>query len=307
VAGVPAFLFVSGYFIAFASGRGTKPVSWQMVFNRVRDLLIPYLIWCTAYLALDFAEGKPFSPLEALRLVATGQLAPPFYYVVLLVQLYLLSPLLVPLMRRFWKLALVGAALIQIPGVVINHLLQIDANTPMPALARLLFEWDVPTFIFWFLLGITVGINLTAFKAFLERNRAWLLPAAIIAAGLGMWEWEWLRQVSGREWLSPQEMFFSRLFALFAILGYFSLPDLEKRLPAWLATVGAKSFGIYLIHSLVLEIIARVTYHVAPALFGYPIFFLVLLTAAGLLLPFGMILILERSTAKRYVKLLTGG
>lgn len=42
---VPAFLFVSGFFVAYAARGSQSALSWKMVIVRLRNLLVPYLIW----------------------------------------------------------------------------------------------------------------------------------------------------------------------------------------------------------------------------------------------------------------------
>ncbi len=44
IVAIPAFLFVSGYFVVFASGKNPSP-KWRWIFTRVSFLVIPYLIW----------------------------------------------------------------------------------------------------------------------------------------------------------------------------------------------------------------------------------------------------------------------
>ena len=55
---VPAFLFVSGYFIAFATGRQDLKGSWRLIRSRIIYLLVPYLVWSLLVFAADFVEGK---------------------------------------------------------------------------------------------------------------------------------------------------------------------------------------------------------------------------------------------------------
>jgi len=113
-AAVPAFLFVSGYFIAFVASRNSDRVSWKNIFTRLKFLLIPYLIWCGVYLAFNFIQGKQIAWSEAAKSIITGGISTPFYYVILVFQLYLISPFITPWMRKHWKLLIFGHELGQI-------------------------------------------------------------------------------------------------------------------------------------------------------------------------------------------------
>ncbi len=96
---VPAFLFVSGYFIAFATGKANRTIAWKVVLNRIRTLIIPFLLWSLIAIALRMINGERFSPSEFLLMIVTGRASVAYYYVPVLISLYLLSPFLVPLAR----------------------------------------------------------------------------------------------------------------------------------------------------------------------------------------------------------------
>ena len=56
---VPAFLFISGYFIAFMARGEKSEVTWSLVTARVKTLLPPFLIWTVIRYALlrDFPSS----------------------------------------------------------------------------------------------------------------------------------------------------------------------------------------------------------------------------------------------------------
>ena len=96
---IPTFLFVSGFFIAIATGRTQPTIPWKVVLTRIKYLLVPYLIWCLVIIFLNLMQGRTNTIIEYLQLIATGGIAGPYYYVPLLIQFYLLSPFL----RRPWR------------------------------------------------------------------------------------------------------------------------------------------------------------------------------------------------------------
>jgi surface polysaccharide O-acyltransferase-like enzyme len=129
-AAVPAFLLVSGFFVAATSSRQTTSLDWRLPLKRVLYLLIPYLIWSSIILFLRFVEGKTYTVAEVVRLLIFGQAAPPYYYVPLLIQLYLLSPILAWLAKFHWKPLLAVSTVIQIPQFIArySHYLRIDTT-----------------------------------------------------------------------------------------------------------------------------------------------------------------------------------
>ena len=87
---IPAFLFVSGYFIAFATKKNERTVSWNVIGARVKYLLTPYLIWSVLVLFAKFLQGYEPSIGRVTKILLTGGAAEPYYYVPLLVQFYIL-------------------------------------------------------------------------------------------------------------------------------------------------------------------------------------------------------------------------
>ncbi len=59
---LPSFMFVSGYFVAFATGRSQRTLGWKSVFARVKSLLIPYLIWTLALIVWAYVQGRRPGP-----------------------------------------------------------------------------------------------------------------------------------------------------------------------------------------------------------------------------------------------------
>jgi peptidoglycan/LPS O-acetylase OafA/YrhL len=200
------------------------------------------------------------------------------------------------------------AGLLQLPGIYYKYSLFIIQGYQVPTLARALFlEWYVPAYIFWYLLGVFVGMHMPLFKEFLEKSRRWIPYATFGFTILGIAEWDLVRLASGRGWISPQDTSFDRVFTLFVLLWFLSAQGIETRLPGRLRWFGIKSYGIYLIHPLALEITARLTYQFAPKLMAFPLVFLAVLTIVGIVAPLSLMAIVERSPMQRFYKSLFGG
>ena len=287
--GLPAFLIVSGYFIAVATGSRLSGLSWKMVFQRVKTLVIPYLIWSFVLIAFNLVQGVRYSGVDIAYTLLTGSIAPPYYYVPLLIQLYLLAPFMVHLARNHWKLLLGFAAFIQLPVTYAHYalVLKLDQGAWEPVLA-VLRDWHLLGYAVWFVLGMVIGFHLEAFKGFLQRARPVLLAGLVLTFIASLAEWVLLERASAEIWLSSQIAILAKLFVLFVLLAFFAFNRLSYPTPAQLAQLGAKSFGIYLIHSLFLELTARGVYHVAPWLLAYQLPFLALLVAAGVAFPLAL-------------------
>ena len=125
---VPAFLFVSGFFIAYAAKSANNAMSWKMLRVRIYKLLWPYFIWSLAVFILQAVQGRPFSVGEYIAKLLTGKTLGPFYYVPMVIQLYLLSPVLYRLGKKHPAMLLASSAAIQLMAVGYFYLVLGQAN-----------------------------------------------------------------------------------------------------------------------------------------------------------------------------------
>jgi probable poly-beta-1,6-N-acetyl-D-glucosamine export protein len=296
---IPAFLFVSGFFVAVATGR-RETINWKAVLSRSRSLIVPYLIWSTIAIALLMLEGNRYGVFELFRVYLTGGANPVLYFVPLLVQFYLLAPFLVRLARKNWKLFLLMAGLLQFAVQALQYPVFLGLDIPNASqLAGYVPKWLFLARIFWFPLGIVIAFNIEVVKSWLEQNRSWLLIATVALIPLGMLEWELYYRWSGEQWLAHRETFIDSIYSLTAIFSLLAINT--KRLPKLntISLVGSKSFGIYLVHALVIGYTARVLYHIAPAILGYQIILQPLLIIVGLGIPILMMSIADRHPIRR--------
>ncbi len=305
---IPAFLFVSGYFIAFAAGRQQSTISWSIIGARIKNLLIPYLVWSFVVLVLYFFEGKRYTPVEYLRLLLTGETNPAYYYVILLSQFYLISPFLVPVARERWKLLLVVTALIQLSVQLLQYptLLGLELPAAFQPFIDVVPKWFFPARIFWFSFGMVFGFHLQQFKAWVIQFKWTLLAILLFTFVLGLPEWELYFRMSGSGWLNPRETFIDTIYAAAFLLTFIAFDGLAVPFSKQISDLGVKSFGIYLVHSPVMEYTARAIYHLAPWLLAYQILLQPILIVLGLAVPLLLMAAVKRSPARGAYQYLFG-
>lgn len=299
IVGIPAFIFVSGFFVAFAAGR-EGALNRKFIFTRLRYLIIPYLLWSVVMLLAEWVQGTRYTPAEYLRMLALGQATPAFYFVPLLCQFYLLAPWLAPLAKHHWKALLLGAGLLQLIVQLIRYANLL--NFPLPAgeaLNVMTQGWFFPGNLFWFVLGIVIGFHHVALKAWLHRARWVFLGGAVVALAAGIWEWELLLTWSGQDWLAPKETLIDNVYACLVLLSFLAFERPTYPLAKAVGDLGGKSFGVYLVHSLVLTYLAKGVYHLAPGLLAAQFLFQPLLIVGGLAIPLLLMTIVKNSPARR--------
>ena len=105
-----------------------------------------------------------------------------------------------------------------------------------------------------------------------------------------MFEWEFLLNISGRDWFPSRETLIDNFYSLSFLIVYFTF-SVDKIIKwKWLNFLGSRSFGIYLAHTLFLTIVAKLVYHFVPVIFNYQIIFQPLLIISGL---FGPLILME--------------
>ena len=169
---VPAFLFVSGYFIAFAVGRNNALEGWRVAKTRIIFLLIPYLIWSLVMFAFDYIFGVRYSPLTYVKLQLIGGAAPPYYFIPLLIQLLILAPLFIFAARKNWVLLIIITAIIQLIVQSIRYPTLLGTASPfLLNITNMTPSWFFASKMFWFVLGIVFCIHLVDFKHRITRYR----------------------------------------------------------------------------------------------------------------------------------------
>ena len=307
IPGVPAFLFVAGVFAAFASGKAPGARGWGWVPRRMVSLLIPYGIWSLVTIASDYALGERASGMVLLRMLLIGGTSPGFYFIPLLCQLYLLSPLIVPMARRHWRGLLLASALIQLAVQSARYAAHLHLVFPgSPLLDMLTPSWFFPGNLFWFAFGVVLGFHSSELIGGIVRARWLWLAGVILLLVPGILEWELLLRASGQVWLGSTETLLDNLYSLLFLLTFLGfeairLPGLRR-----VSELGSKAYGIYLVHGLVLTFVAKIIYNAAPALLSVEIAFLGILAAAGLGVPLILMNLIRRSPARRLYPYLFG-
>jgi surface polysaccharide O-acyltransferase-like enzyme len=295
---IPAFLFVSGFFVSVLAGRRAR-VDPRAIVARIRSLLPPYLLWSLVVLAAAAVQGRILPPARYVALIATGATGPNYYYVPLLIQLYLVAPVIVLLAKWNWKVLLAVTATLHVVVCLLQYVVVLGLDIPvLTTVAIALPKWLFVVHVFWFTLGAVVGFEQPLFRSFLTDTR-WVWPAcAICLLILGVAEWELLLRWSGSAWRENRVTLIDGLYAASFIFTFLAFADVRLPFSQLLASLGGKSFGIYLIHGLAMDYVARSLYHVAPWILGRQLLFQPIILVAGLLVPLLLMEAVRRSPVR---------
>jgi peptidoglycan/LPS O-acetylase OafA/YrhL len=144
------------------------------------------------------------------------------------------------------------------------------------------------TRLFWFASGMIFARHITAFRDFLQRWKSTILTLTVILFVAGVLEWEFLLRTSAQPWIDHRETIIDSLYSAGVISCLLAYTNVKLPMTTFLNTMGSRSYGIYLAHIPVMEIVARGIYHALPEALGMPLFFMGFLTLMGLGIPLAL-------------------
>ncbi|MCK4514381.1 MAG: acyltransferase, partial [Spirochaetaceae bacterium] len=181
---VPLFLFLAGYHLV------RSPRTWKAIRNNSRKLLLPMLFWSVIAWAVSWRSGAGGWRIgEFVRLLLSGRAQLGYFFIILIVQYFLLSRWLTPAMEKKPGLVLGGAVLLQLAVHAYDYAYLLGAlefaGTPDWITGLGPFpEFLFPRFIASFAFGVWASLNLERFKRVTEKRFVSLALVAILLAVL---------------------------------------------------------------------------------------------------------------------------
>ncbi|MEK8126795.1 acyltransferase [Paenibacillus filicis] len=257
---VPVFLLLSGLVLFYRyQGDFSGKQAFSFYVKRVRQVLIPYVAWSLFYYL--YYQWLFLRPDLKLDWAAFWELLPwadawyHLYFMVIIVQFYLLFPLLMWLCRWSWFRRWLGWIGLAVQVAFYSYHYWVE---PFEHMASLCFNYFSV-----FALGGWIGLHYASFSAWLRRRFAVVLTATV-AAGAAFTS---IFLAEGRVELQVNPYVYQALFFGYAALVSLTLIRIGqlvverwKTLSKMLFALGSVSFGIYLMHPAVLTYY-RLRYH----------------------------------------------
>lgn len=304
---VPAFLFISGLFITYAA-RGSSPVlSWKVVKARLLNLLWPYLIWSSVIFIGDGLLGTVYSPIEYLRKLVTGDAVGAYFFIPLLAQFYLLSPFLVRWAKARPRLLLTLSALLQLVMVGTPYLGGVWGSSVALQRALRALDWMCIRWSLFFTLGMVAGFRRKQVGGWLAHHKWGLLAAAVLLGILSVLESQVICRITFEwDWAYVPLKLSSTLYAVAFVLAFLAWDARPGVLSRAIERIGGMSYGIYLVQSKALELMAKLIYHAVPAMLAQQLVLTLVLLVLALGGSWLLMSIVARSPARRVYHYLFG-
>jgi probable poly-beta-1,6-N-acetyl-D-glucosamine export protein len=304
---VPAFIFVAGFFTAYAAKGAQGNVGWSTIRSKIIHLLYPYLFWSLFIFVYDYALGTVYTPLQYLeKLFISGALTH-YGFIPLLCYLYLLSPFLISFAKAHLRWFLFLSVVIQLAGVLIHYLnvFMIIDNQVVNALSFFTQAWLPNMWILYFALGILFGLYMQPFKQWLESSRKFLYIGWILATIWMLVDADLRFRVVMIE--SPRVYYQLITFVVYSILSIFCFLLISKiPLANTFSFLGSRTFAIYLIHWTLISITAIFLIRFAPGLLAFRFLLIPLFFTVGLGIPLVMMKIMALAPPKKYHRYIFG-
>ena len=265
------FFFVSALVLMYQAYDRPRWSVWPFWQRRLTSIIVPFIIWTLLYVLAGFAglRGDTIPSVagtapQILTRVGVQLLtgAGHLYFVIVLVQFYLLFPLLAGLLNRArrWHLAIVGVSLAaQVALTFALHYLKVNSLIWQDVNATR----EVTSYGFYLVAGAVTGAHLPAVRAWVWRHRWALLGAALAATA---WvEACYLRAVrsgaspgSASDPFSPEFIlsYVAAILLLWLAGAWWAARSRDGRLSRLVRTTSDNSFGVYLSHIVFLDIAA---------------------------------------------------
>jgi len=280
---LPLFLFLSGYLLG-----NTRCASWteyaSFLSKRVSRVAIPFLFWSVVFLGLSWAFAVSYTPLDAVLRIVTGRADGAFYFILLIIQFYLLTPLFSRVLD--WRYGIHTLFFLHLLAIGVLYLIQLLWWPSMP--------YEVAkTPVFGWLSIFPMGM-------YLRRNPDAAAGVSVWAAALAAVAFFAITQYESTL-LIPKgtfELGISDLRFMALAFGYSVILVLLKLVhlpwPRALVTLGGMSFGIFFIHGFILRRVGSLLPKLVPALADHFFLFQVSVTLLTLTLCVGVILVCRR-------------
>ena len=313
---VPAFLFTAGCFAAFATRSpprikavaqqpGTPAANpanlvWKVARTRIVNLVIPHVIWSIVIFILSAWDGEVLTPLQYAARLIYGGAAGPFYFVPVMCQLYVLLPVLARWAKLHPRRALLVAGLVQLLLLGVYYatiLFSIQSLRGVMASDR---HWSLMLgWVFFFMFGLVYGFHGEGVKRWLVRYRWVWLGAVLVFGAAAIAEASAFGTAYGVNLRFSPLTLPSNLYALACIACFLAFERVTIPASQLFYALSSRTFGIYLMHGLVLTYVGRLVAKFVPGLMEVEWLYQPLLVAVGLGIPLLIMSIIARSPARK--------
>lgn len=259
---IAAFLFIAGYFSAYATSGGKRDLPWHIIRTRILGILWPWFIWSALVMV-----GQSFQEREITLVEYVLNLFVQYYFIPLLIISYLLAPFVARWARSNPKALLINVGVIQLIAIVSFYL-----RVYWQAFPSALNAWvDIGPLLYlrfaiYFPLGLIAGMYPKQIKEKLAPYKSHLLWTALFFFMLSAIEAVFCYHLGDLYWPrgNDQTKLTSALFTISFVLIFVAHDRINIPFNKFLIKIGTHSYGLYLSHYVILGVLAKIVYGILP-------------------------------------------
>ena len=287
---VPAFLFISGYWVAKENFNNLKEYKF-FLNKRLKKVLVPYFFWSLFAILLSITLfGFDLSSKTIIYKLLTGGAMGPYYFLLLIAQLYIITPILIYLLNKQSN-GLIIIISLNFLSLLVLYIIRIylNINPPLALYALPFYSW-----IIFFALGIFVKNHNVSNKC--TSYRIYLLLIFFII--LSCTEAYFLLKLNLTSFAFSAVKFSSFFYSIAVCFAFLKLRQKIKNWPQILVKLGDYSFGIYLIHIFIIHFITKALNQIDILVSIQPIFqFIALVSTISISY---IVIVIIRNVTPRY-------
>lgn len=288
---VPLFIIMSGFLLYYSDTEKKETSVLKPLYKRVKKVLIPYVLWTLIYDIYNYRhnlsmilQGNSHTLKFICKQLIYGTGSYHMYFVVIIIQMYVLYPLLKIWMERSKNTVLVISFIMTLGFQTAIYLKELGFNALLQS--NIPYYEIFPVWIFYFVFGIYCASCFDRWKDWTVQNMPgiisiWFLSLAIVLTDAFLSK---IYDIS----MKPSIIIYcvASFYFLYIICTRIQLKT--KIIAKFLDWVSKQSFIIYLSHALILDGIVLLSdkYNLA-AVWNKPLSFLLLFfieTASTLLI-----------------------
>lgn len=293
------FLFVTAFALVYVY-HGHPLSALPFWKKRAQAVVFPYVIWSILYVLVNTPSASPSVLIRtSIFDILTGDASYQLYYILLTLQFYLIFPFFLPFILRCARhpwITLAVSFTLQLLFFAIDYQTIQQSNQPFWQVVSLYQNRFLLVYQFYFILGGLTALYFQQVRAFLLRHGS-LLTGLLLLTLAALWI-HFMLQVRvyhnevgyASSVLQPVMIFYSVALIFFALwLACFWVGENNQtrrpRAYRFWHTLSDASFGVYLMHALVLTLLLRWLVPIMPAGWFEPmrVFVVWLITAGGTL------------------------
>lgn len=268
---VPVFIIVSGIVLSYNYYEHINYKSYYI--KRFVSIIPQFLFFSLFYLILSnlILDQRSPSILKLIYQIFTGRASYHLWFFIILIQFYIVYPLLIKLYAIFsskhrLRSFIIMSFLIQILYYIISNYLYTDYDQILLRLFDYYIRHAFLSYIFYFVMGIHFGRNLDSMKNYIYNANDNIIYFLLILSNIFIY----LIRIKGMEtpgyeidkfYLLPSEIIEPLQYILsFILLWKIASKLIERNDPvtSLFKDIGRFSFGIYLIHVFFIMVLIRI-------------------------------------------------